>query len=155
MSTYVLTSSGAVQNLSATYATWVGLYWVETRDHQTLVQGIWESLNCLQMLMTHVSLDLTQQKLLAGTEQHDNNNIYKLNNGCVQHIKLHWTCTRYPQLFYHIYCTLVLRDSKIEVLLPDNRSPNTRQLWHHWCHSQRSDSCKYARTVTLCIYFLP
>lgn len=88
MSVYVLTSSGAVQNLSATYATWVGLYWVETRDHQTLVQGIWESLNCLQMLMTHVSLDLTQQKLLSGTEQHDNN-IYKLKNGCDQHIKLH------------------------------------------------------------------
>lgn len=49
------------QNQSPTSASWVGLCWVVTTDHD-LVQVFWESLNCLVMLMIHVFLDLKKKK---------------------------------------------------------------------------------------------
>jgi len=49
------------QNQSPTSASWVGLCWVVTTDHN-LEQVFWESLNCLQMLMIHVFLDLKKHK---------------------------------------------------------------------------------------------
>jgi hypothetical protein len=57
-STDICTSCGAAQNLFPTSATWDDLYWVGTLA--TLVEVLWESLHCSQMLMTHVFLDLTQ-----------------------------------------------------------------------------------------------
>lgn len=101
---HTFTSHGAVQNQSPTSATWVGLYWVETWEHRTLVQGLCKFLNCSQMLMTHVFLDLKQQKTYVG-KQHDNK-ICKLRNGYIQCMKLHKT---------HILDTLNL-SNQIDVL---------------------------------------
>ena len=60
------------QNQSPTSASWVGLCWVVTTDHD-LEQVLWESLNCLQMLMIHVFLALKKKStnLTSGTMHHD------------------------------------------------------------------------------------
>jgi len=50
------------QNQSPTSALGVGLCWVVTTDHD-LEQVLWETLNCLQMLMIHVFLALKKTQI--------------------------------------------------------------------------------------------
>jgi len=53
--------SSVAQNQSPTSASGAGLCWAVTTDHD-LEQVLWESLNCLQMLMSHVFLALKNPK---------------------------------------------------------------------------------------------